>query len=132
MSEVSPTYNARPRGDGGFCTTCGHRVGSFEGLKACPACGSAGIHCADANQVDVNVNWHELHILCVWAENFARQHDLQTTVFTIARRLQAQHPDRHPLTLAGELGDLAKQHDIQVSDPKLGADAQRFKLGEHS
>lgn len=116
---------------GGFCTTCGYRVESFDGLSGCPSCGSTAVPCSDERQVTVSVNWHELHILAVWAENFARTIDAQQTVFTIARRLEAQHPTMGRLTLAGELGEIAKQYDMTVSDPKLNADAKRFKHGEH-
>lgn len=109
---------------GGFCTDCGHRIESFEGLKACPACGTASVPCSDRDQVDVSINWHELHVLVVWAENWQRQHpaDCGNSVYAIAKRLQAQHPDRSPLTLAGELGDLAKQYDISVNSPELRQD----------
>lgn len=107
---------------GGFCTECGRKVESFEGLKACPACDSASVPCVDEHQVSVSINWHELRILAIWAENYQRAQRLGRTVYAIAKRLEAQHPERGPLTLAGELGEVAKQYEISVSDPALRRD----------
>ncbi len=108
---------------GGFCTHCGHRVDSFEGLSACPACGSKGVPCANEDQVTVSINWHELRLLCIWAENWQRSlKERSTVVYAIARRIAAQHPGRSPLTLAGEIADVAKQFGGSVSDPKLRRD----------
>jgi predicted nucleic acid-binding Zn-ribbon protein len=107
---------------GGFCTDCGARVESFEGLKGCPSCGTSNIPCLGDEQVNVSVNWHELHVLCVWAENWQRQNQLGRTVYAIAKRLHDQHPDRGPLTLAGELGEIAKAHEISVSSADLRRD----------
>ena len=107
----------------GFCTDCGHKVANFEGLKACPACGSRGIPCDDANQVGVLVNWHELRLLTTWAENWQRSKVPESkVVYAIAKRLQAQFPDRDSLTLAGELGEVAKKYDISVSSADLRRD----------
>ena len=118
--------------DSGFCVECGHHVESFDGLNKCPNCESFSTPCHDDMQVQISINWHELHILCVWAENYARENDLQNTVFTIAKRIQDQHPTLSPLTLAAELGEVAKQfEDIDTNDSKLTEDMNRFKLGEH-
>lgn len=107
---------------GGFCTDCGHRVESFDSLSRCPACGTTSVPCTDADQVSASINWHELHVLCVWAENWQRQNDLGRTVYAIAKRIAAQFPDRGSLTLAGELGEIAKQFEVHVSDPALRRD----------
>lgn len=108
---------------GGFCTECDARVASFEGLDCCPACGTHSLPCPDDHQVTVSINWQELQVLVIWAENWQRQCRLGRTVYAIARRLQAQRPDRGPLTLAGQLGELAAQYpDAQVNDPELRQD----------
>ena len=112
----------------GFCTDCGTVLESFDGLDRCPACGTTGLPCASGDQVSVSVNWHELRILVMWAENWARQHkgctetDMSRTVYGIARRLRAQHPERIPLTLAEEMGEIAAEHEMGVTDPKLRQD----------
>ena len=95
--------------DSGFCTDCGVHIDSFEGLEACPNCGSTGKPCADANQVTVSVNWHELRLLTIWAERFAHTFNGAGTVYAIAQRLQKQFPDRTPLTPAGEIAQLKQQ-----------------------
>ncbi len=128
--------------DGGFCTDCGYRVDSFSELNAehcsnckldlkhCPNCSSDTIPCADVNQVDVNINWHELHIILVWAEHHARAIERNQTVYAIADRLQSQHPARDVLTLAGELREV-KDHfgdeNVVISDPKLTHDVDSFR-----
>lgn len=103
----------------GFCTRCNTVIVSFDGLTECPACGTRGVPCLYANQVRVEVNWHELRILVMWAENWANHcanksidptHGMGYLVLQIARRIENQHPDRaltSPLTLAGELRQLA-------------------------
>lgn len=105
---------------GGFCTECGVRIVSFDGLTACPACGTTGIPCSDDNQVTVSVNWHELHLLCVWAEHYAHSIKSPGVVYAIARRLQQQFPDRHKLTLAAEIQEVKRQfgqHGFETNIP---------------
>lgn len=99
-----------------WCTTCGARF-TEEEIKSwgCPKCGDQGIPCGTDKDVTVEVNWHELHILCVWAENFAQscaQKDPQTNkkmpsvITAIARRLQRQFPNLSQLTLSDEVAEL--------------------------
>ena len=78
----------------------------------CPNCGTECIPCEIKDDVEVKINWHELRILGIWAENWARQLDENAeegdernflTIMTIAERLQNQHPDKAPLTLYSEM-----------------------------
>lgn len=105
-----------------WCTDCGVRLRQSE-IKGwgCPKCGSQGIPCAPDKDVMVEVNWHELHILCVWAENWAARckanhgpdddsaERMPRTVAAIASRLQHQWPDLGALTLSGEIAELPEQ-----------------------
>jgi hypothetical protein len=101
------------------------------GASACPGCGSVGIPCDPANDVQVTVNWHELRILGIWAENWALKHRdsdprMCSTIKTITRRLEGQHPKRTPLTLTGEIAEIpgAELHvggDLIAKTPKAGA-----------
>lgn len=104
-----------------WCTNCGVRLRQDE-IKGwgCPKCGCEGIPCDPAKDVMVEVNWHELHILCCWAE-FWSQHSaarpgaddsaagMAKTVYAIARRLEHQWPDMGALTLGGEIAALPDQ-----------------------
>lgn len=109
--------------DGGFCTECGHKVESFEGLKGCPACGTDSVPCVNKQRVTVSINWHELRILAIWAENYQRSQRLGRTVYAIAKRLEAQHPSLGALTLAREIGELAKAFgEVSVSSADLRRD----------
>lgn len=110
-------------GNGGFCTDCGFRIESFEGLSACPSCGTTGMPSPDEWQVTVTINWHELRILAIWAENWQREHVSNAkVVYAITDRLQAQQPELPPLTLVGEIGEIAKAFKVEVSDQRLRQD----------
>lgn len=101
-----------------WCTMCGVRITQkeVEGW-GCPKCGDQGIPCDVKQDVRVEVNWHELRILTIWAENYAQRcatnpapgednSNMPDTVSAIARRLQRQHPTLTPLTLAEEVTEL--------------------------
>lgn len=123
MSDDPATDAPTPERTGGYCTDCGHQVASFDGLNACPACGSTALPCAWADEVSVTVNWHALRVLIIWAENWQRERKLGRAVYAIAGRIRAQHPDRIPLTLAEELGEVAGQYPgMAVNDPRLRQD----------
>jgi len=114
-----------------WCTMCGARF-TQEEIKGwgCPKCGNQGVPCGCDKDTTVEVNWHELHILCVWAENYAEQikergndpgaDSMPGVVHAIARRLQNQRPAFGHLTLSGEIAalptDLAKA-GIKIDGP---------------
>lgn len=109
----------------GFCIDCGTHVDSFVGLTKCPTCGSTAIPCSDARQVTVNINWQELRVLIMWAEFWQRHKQLGRTVYSIAKRLSAQHPTLaadYPLTFAEELGQVAKNYSIVTNSAALRQD----------
>jgi hypothetical protein len=98
-----------------WCVHCGVRLKDEE-VKGwgCPKCGYQGLPCDPAKDVTVEVNWHELRILVIWAENFARQMEDKSansskTVYAIAGRLRRQYPDFEPLTLSEEIAELPRQ-----------------------
>lgn len=112
-----------------WCTVCGARFAEEE-IKGwgCPKCGNQGVPCGCDQDVKVEVNWHELRILTIWAENWAHKIDKadeadsiapELVVQAIARRLQRQHPNLTQLTLSGEVAalpaDLAK-HGIEIGN----------------
>ncbi len=98
-----------------WCTVCGARF-TEEEIQGwgCPKCGNQGVPCGCDGDVRVEINWHELHTLCVWAENWAQQcakkdpkdQALPKIVTAIAYRLQQQFPELGQLTLSGELAQL--------------------------
>jgi len=99
------------------CTACSAEFSDEEiaGCSACPTCSNPGIPCAIDQDVTVNINWHELRILGMWAsfwadtkafDNERGQHS-RRTLKAILARLQAQHPDKAALSLSGEVKQLA-------------------------
>ena len=101
------------------CTICGKEFSDDElpeGTCECPNCGTKSLPCSIVDDVNIKINWHELRILTIWAENWARQIDKQEPtdekrllcIMTIAQRLQKQFPDKTPVTLFGEMKELRK------------------------
>jgi hypothetical protein len=111
-----------------WCVDCGARFPSKDvnGAPGCPKCGSFGVPCSGEQDVSVDVNWHELRILIIWAENFATRiaanslegKKMAATVTAIARRLYAQHPTFPPLTLSAEIAALPT--DLQKAGIQVG------------
>ena len=113
-----------------WCVDCGARF-TEEEIKVwgCPKCGSQGVPCGCDKDTTVEINWHELRILVIWAENYAQQckaraadkssESMPLTVTAIARRLQAQHPTFGHLTLSGEIAALPA--DLAKAGIKIGA-----------
>jgi predicted nucleic acid-binding Zn-ribbon protein len=99
-----------------WCIECGARFTDEESKErwGCPKCNSLAIPCHCDADLRVEVNWHELHVLCVWAEQWARlradkdsgSKSMPHTVAAIARRLQRQFPDLNALTLSQEVAEL--------------------------
>ena len=124
-SLTHPDGECRCERDGVYmwCVDCGHRVSyrDSRGLSGCPSCGSTSIPCSAIDDVDLKVNWHELRILIIWAENWAAHCDgrdppegsprrwMMPTLKAIAKRLQTQYPSRITLTLAGEFAELKQE-----------------------
>lgn len=118
-----------------WCTVCGVRLTEDE-VKGwgCPKCGNKGVPCGCEQDTSVEVNWHELRILTIWAENWAHHiedddkegMDSKLVIQAIARRLQLQRPQFPQLTLTGEIAalpaDLAKSGieigNIETNVPK--------------
>lgn len=101
----------------------------LKGLKACPICETKSIPMSLKQDVEIKINWHELHLLCVWAENWARAMKNGgdptgfTSLYSIVKELQDQYPDMQPLTLSGELKQLRERGiELQTSfDVEEGA-----------
>ena len=102
-----------------WCMHCGVHLTQAKldehGLPSCPKCGYDGYPCVPADDVSVDINWHELRILTIWAMNYANDTEkpqLRQTVAAICRRLQGQYPDNTPLTMAGEFKQIAEMTKV--------------------
>jgi hypothetical protein len=92
-----------------WCLDCGGRFTAEEaqGAFACPKCQSRGVPCSTEEDLTVEINWHELRVLGIWAENWARKDEkMLRTIAAITRRLERQHPGKDPLTLSAEISGL--------------------------
>lgn len=100
---------------------------AFEaGKTGCPACGDTGLPMAIAQDMLIRINWHELRILTIWADNYARQHKdnpgMAQSIAAIVKALEMQRPSGEfaALTIAGELQELANHSsfsEIEVVEP---------------
>lgn len=90
-----------------------------EGFENCPKCHTSHLPMAISEDVDLKINWHEIRILTIWAENWAKQCDkskkeenMLYIIMCIAERLQHQYPDKTPITLFSEIRELRKHYDV--------------------
>lgn len=103
------------------CTDCAAEFSDeeLEGVSACPTCGTKSLPSAIADDVDLRINWHELRILTIWASNHASEHlkdkPGSRTLSSIIKRLEAQFPDRLPLTIFGEIRHVSRELDTEVT-----------------
>ena len=103
------------------CLICNEEFGEedIKNASCCPKCENKGVPANPKDDVTIKVNWHELRLLCIWAENWAHKCDKDDnekmkcvlTINCIARRIQKQHQDKTPLTLSGEIEDLKKSYN---------------------
>lgn len=104
----------------GYCTMCRFQIRNFEGVNACPNCGTTSTPCSHEHDVLININWHELRVLCMGAEWHGRRIEKQGLIYSIAGQIAEQHPELaedFPLTFAGEIANLKKEFpDVIVLD----------------
>lgn len=104
----------------GFCIQCGHHFDTFDGLTQCPNCGTSDPPCMDTYQVNISINWHELAVLCIWAERWGHEKvGGAGVVYSITERIRKQHPEmaiQSPLTLSGQINQARDAgHSIQTN-----------------
>lgn len=96
-----------------MCLECGGEANTDDpgmgNLKACPQCGATGIPADLDDTGTVVITRHELRILTMWADNYARSITARhpgsdKVVRTIVDRLGTQTDT--PLTLSHEFADL--------------------------
>ena len=96
-----------------WCPTCGFRLEKSDVAGwGCPKCGCKSTPCDPKLDVTVDINWHELRILGVFAENWATSITAESgtepsrIVTAITSRLHRQYPEYTQLTLRGEIAAL--------------------------
>ena len=80
----------------------------------CPKCGDTSVPCDPEDDVTITINWHELRLLCIWAENWGLRlkeagRGSPEGIYAVAGRLKAQHPNRLSLTLIDEIRQIAEE-----------------------
>lgn len=101
------------------CIVCRSEFSPEELVNAtgCPTCGTLSLPSYISQDHTVKINWHELRILTIWADNWARHMgdpQSEKLISAIVQGLEAQKPDGWPaLTVVGELEQLIHHPDIQ-------------------
>ena len=94
------------------CTKCYEEFSEEEtkNVSCCPKCGCKGLPMSISQDVEIKINWHELRLLCIWAENWAEakcDDDARSTFEAIVERLEKYRPEGSAaLTIAREVKDL--------------------------
>lgn len=98
----------------GMCPICRRQFSREEitGHESCPSCGGQMPPLHPSGFVEVKVHWFELQVLCSWAEKYALSWqmphpELKDAVYAITEQLENQHPLKHRLTIARQLGEAA-------------------------
>lgn len=94
----------------------------------CPGCGDTGIGALEEDIVTIKITWHELRVLVMWAEKFSLRQGRSKIVYGIADRIILQHPERIPLTLAGEIAQLKEmfgEKNVETNFPDMGKEDQQ-------
>lgn len=89
----------------------------------CPGCGTPTLPLNTNQDVNIKINWHELRILTIWAQNFQDQvlnKDPEQTpikcIEFIVQELEKQKPKDFPaLSIMGELQDVADAFNTKVT-----------------
>lgn len=94
------------------CTKCYGEFSKEEtkNVSCCPKCGSKGVPMLISQDVEIKINWHELRILCSWAENLAEvkcDEDSRSMLEAMMNRLDKYRPEGGAaLTLTREVKEL--------------------------
>lgn len=99
-----------------LCMLCGAVIEppTDEQYSCCPECGTDLLPADLGESADIHLTWHELRILCFWAEFWASHcvaagiapHDMHKILYGICDRIALQHLDAPPLTFAGQISAL--------------------------
>lgn len=110
------------------CVTCYKEFVLAElptGTARCPECGDTGVPMAIEQDHTLNINWHELRMITIWASNYAattlkKDIGARRALDAILSRLQNQRKAGWPaLTLVGEFTELAENMAGKVGDIEI-------------
>lgn len=115
------------------CSVCRSEFADSElvGAIGCPQCGTQTVPMRIRDDVTVEINWHELRCLTMWASNWCAAHfpatDSAKALATMLHRLALQHPElavTQPLTMAGEVELLR----AAIEDGEIPADGLKTNI----
>ncbi len=108
----------------GHCMACSVKYSVLTGSPThkCPRCGASPEYFLRAkDDVVIEVNWHELRILGMWAERWALEQgedsqEMQRVVSMICGRIHAQYPEWIGLTFSNEIAELRQEFgEVEVT-----------------
>lgn len=91
----------------------------LEGNKGCPVCGYQGLTMLTNGDVNLNINWFELRLICMWAESLALQvgdsHSLNA-FYSVTNELKKQLPECGKITMFDKAPDEIPDSDYNMDD----------------
>ncbi len=87
--------------------------------KGCPVCGYQGLTMLTNGDINVNINWFELRLICMWAESLVLQvgdtHSLNA-FYAVANELKKQIPDAGKITMFNRAPETNNGSDFYLDD----------------
>jgi hypothetical protein len=106
-----------------ICVVCRQQFSKDEvrGIDKCDGCGTTMPPIHPSGFVDVRIHWYELQMLSCWAEKFVLTYEryhpqMKDALYAMTEQLELQHPFKHPLTVARQLGEMLQRNPSMTLD----------------
>ena len=87
--------------------------------KGCPVCGYQGLTMLTNGDINIDINWFELRLMCMWAEALALQvgdtHTLNA-FYSIAREIKNQIPEAGRITMFDKPPESDNETEFMLDD----------------
>jgi len=87
--------------------------------KGCPICGYQGLTMLTNGDINIDINWFELRLICMWAESLALQvgdtHTLNA-FYSVVKELKKQIPDAGKITMFDDAPEVANVSEFELDD----------------
>ena len=91
----------------------------LEGNAGCPICGYEGLTMLTNGDINIDINWFELRLICMWAEALALQvGDTHSTnaFYSAVKQIKQQIPDAGRITMFDESPDVSVKDALNFND----------------
>jgi len=89
------------------------------GNEGCPVCGYQGLTMLTNGDINIDINWFELRLICMWAEALALQvgdtHSINA-FYSVANELKKQIPEAGKITMFDEAPEKNNGSEFNLDD----------------